>query len=80
MLDFFTVHDFAHGMDNYRFEELQIYGAAHFAILTEPHNKDSELFFLYMIGDRTGTVHLGENQVSHKRSEFNVFILTSRVR
>ena len=52
-------------MDNYRFEELQIYGDAHFAILTEPHNKDSELFFLYMIGDRTGTVHLGENQVRH---------------
>ena len=48
---------------DYRFEELQIYGAAHLAILTDPVDTNSTLFFLYMIGDRSGTVHLGNNQV-----------------
>ena len=47
---------------DYRFEEFQMYGSAHFAILTEPADKYVSLFFLYMIGDRTGTVHLGNNQ------------------
>ena len=47
---------------DYRFEEFQMNGAAHFAILTEQADKFASLFFLYMIGDRTGTVHLGNNQ------------------
>lgn len=60
---FSLVHAFAHGRDNYHFEEVQLDGHAHFAILTEPHDASAELFYLYMIGDRTGTVHLGANQV-----------------
>ena len=48
---------------NFHFEEIQMGGDAHFAILTEPYNKETDIFFLNMIGDRTGTVHLGENQV-----------------
>ena len=47
---------------DYRFEELQMYGSAHFAILTEPADKSASLLFYYMIGDRSGTVHLGNNQ------------------
>ena len=45
------------------FNELQIYGAAHFAIKPEHENTNVELYFLYMIGDRTGTVHIGDKQV-----------------
>ncbi len=48
---------------DYQFEEFQMYGSAHMAILTEPTNANTSLFFLYMIGDRSGTVHLGQNQV-----------------
>lgn len=33
------------------------------AILTEPVNRPASLFFRYMIGDRTGMIHLGRNQV-----------------
>ena len=47
---------------DYNFEEFQMYGSAHLAILTEPADKFASLFFLYMIGDRTGTVHVGNNQ------------------
>ena len=55
-------HRFAGGTHDYHFEELQIYGAAHVAILTEPVNTNATLFFLYMIGDRSGTFHIGKNQ------------------
>lgn len=50
------------GDQNYKFEELQIYGGAHLAILTEPHNRSASIFFSNMIGDRSGTVHVGYNQ------------------
>ena len=46
---------------DYNFEEIQMYGSAHLAILTEPADKFASLFSLYMIGDRTGTVHVGNN-------------------
>lgn len=32
------------------------------AILTEPHNRSASIFFRNMIGDRSGTVHIGYNQ------------------
>ncbi|XP_038052472.1 uncharacterized protein LOC119725183 [Patiria miniata] len=57
------VHYFANGNFDYHFEELQIYGAAHVAILTHPVDTNATLFFLYMIGDRSGTFHIGRNQV-----------------
>lgn len=56
-------HFFAGGNYSYSFDELQIYGAAHLAILVEPFPAPTDLFFRYMIGDRTGTVHLGDQQV-----------------
>ena len=56
-------HHFANGTHDYHFEELQIYGGAHLAILTDPINRPASLFFRYMIGDRTGMIHLGMNQV-----------------
>jgi hypothetical protein len=40
-----------------------MYGAAHLAFLPEPLNQEVDVYFLYMIGDRSGTVHLGNNQV-----------------
>ena len=54
-------HNFS-GDHNYYFEELQIYGAAHLAVLTEPHNRSATIFFRNMIGDRTGNIHIGYNQ------------------
>ena len=56
-------HDFANGSHDFHFEELQIYGGAHLAILTEPVNRAASLFFRYMIGDRTGMIHISQNQV-----------------
>ena len=50
------------GDQNYNFEELQIYGGAHLAVLTEPHNRAASIYFRNMIGDRTGTIHVGYNQ------------------
>ncbi|CAH1775844.1 unnamed protein product, partial [Owenia fusiformis] len=57
-------HIFSGGADvhDYHFEEIQMYGHAHFAIMTDPPNEETDVHFLYMIGDRTGTVHLGANQ------------------
>ena len=54
-------HNFSRNQ-NYYFEELQIYGAAHLAVLTEPHNRSATIYFRNMIGDRTGTIHVGYNQ------------------
>lgn len=56
-------HAFAGGNNSYSFDELQIYGRAHLAILVEPFPSPTDLYFRYMIGDRTGTVHLGDRQV-----------------
>lgn len=53
---------FAGGKFLFSFNELQIYGAAHLAVLPEPVNTPVDIFFLYMIGDRTGTMHVGDNQ------------------
>lgn len=59
-------HAFAHAMGlqlSYHFSEIQIYGATHFAIETENVGDPLDLDFLYMIGDRTGTIHIGDQQV-----------------
>lgn len=66
-------HAFAKGTDDYHFEELQIYAGAHFAILTDPPESNASLFFRHMIGDRTGTIHVGPNQVMDlKRAEIDL--------
>lgn len=54
---------FANGKFAFHFNELQIYGTAHMAVLPEPVGTPVEIFFLYMIGDRTGTMHIGSVQV-----------------
>ena len=56
-------NNFTNGKFSFRFNELQIFGAAHFAIEPEDVSTEVDLHFLYMIGDRTGTVHIGNNQV-----------------
>ena len=61
LLPNFGEHKFS-GDQNYHFEELQIYGGAQLAILTHPHNWSASIFFRNMIGDRSGTVHVGYNQ------------------
>jgi hypothetical protein len=55
-------HLHAMGNNTFHFEELQIYGNAHLAFLTEPRNIEADVFFAYFIGDRTGTLHIGWNQ------------------
>ena len=66
-------HAFAKGKDNFHFEELQIYAGAHFAVLTNPPEGKASLFFRHMIGDRTGTIHVGPNQVMDlKRNEIDL--------
>lgn len=55
-------NDFANGKFSFSFNELQIYGAAHMAVLPEYVNTPVDIFFLYMIGDRTGTMHIGNEQ------------------
>ena len=56
-------NNFTNGKFEFHFNELQIYGAAHLAIEPEHVDTEVDLFFLYMIGDRTGTVHIGNKQV-----------------
>ena len=56
-------HQFADGEGGFEFEELQIYGNAHLAMLHHPLDKTASLFFRHMIGDRSGYVHIGRNQV-----------------
>ncbi|KAL8620480.1 hypothetical protein ACOMHN_056872 [Nucella lapillus] len=56
-------HFFAGGNWSYSFDELQIYGRAHLAFLVEPFPAPTHLYFRYMIGDRTGTVHLANQHV-----------------
>ncbi len=55
------IHELAKGL-NYHFEELQIYGGVHLAIHENSGGKPS-LHFRHMIGDRSGTVHVGRNQL-----------------
>ncbi|XP_070535283.1 uncharacterized protein [Ptychodera flava] len=63
-------HLFAGGGHDYHFEELQIYGRAHLAILTEPYDHGASIHFQHMIGDRTGYIHVGPNQVMDLEREF----------
>ena len=63
-------HHFAGGNHDYHFDELQIYGNAHFAILTEPHDRNASLYFLHMIGDRSGVIHIGPNQVMNLERDY----------
>ena len=56
-------HDFAGKGRDFHFEELQIYGGGHLALLTEPVGRNASLFFRHMIGDRTGTLHVSDKQV-----------------
>ena len=63
-------HWAALGNFDFRFEEFQIYGNAHFAVLPEPVSKGSNLFFTNMIGDRTGFVHVGPYQIMDLRRTF----------
>ena len=57
------VNNFTNNKFYFHFNEIQIYGAAHLAILPEPYNTAVDIFFLYMIGDRTGTMHIADKQV-----------------
>ena len=43
-------------------DELQIYGNAHLAVLPEPFESGASLYFLHMIGDRSGVIHVGQYQ------------------
>ena len=60
-------HLFAGGKHDFHFEELQIYGGGHLAVLTEPVVRNASLFFRHMIGDRTGTLHVSNKQVMDLR-------------
>lgn len=53
---------FAGGNHTYYIDELQMYGGPHLVYMTDPPNKKMTIFFRHMIGDRTGTVHLGDKQ------------------
>jgi hypothetical protein len=55
-------HDFALNNHSFYFEELQIYGSAHLAFVSEPEDLEIDIFYRHMIGDRTGVIHLGNNQ------------------
>lgn len=50
------------GNHSYYFEEVQIYGNAHLAALQDPLDAFAGIYFQNMIGDRTGTLHIGPNQ------------------
>ena len=63
-------HMFANSSHQFHFEELQIYGGAHLAILTDPINTKVSFFFKHMIGDRTGTIHIANNQVMDLKRHF----------
>ena len=62
-------HHFANRGQDFHFEELQIYGGAHLAVLTDPVGKPASLFFKHMIGDRSGVVHVGLNQAMDLRRD-----------
>jgi len=48
--------------NEFTFDELQIFGNAHLAVLTEPVGEAATIHFENMIGDRTGAVHVGAGQ------------------
>ena len=53
-------HKFAKGL-NYHFEEIQLRGNAHLAFYSMNPGEKVLLYFHHMIGDRTGTLHVGSN-------------------
>ena len=50
------------GNNSYYFDELQLYGQAQLAVLTDPPNSPATMDFANMIGDRTGAIHVGQQQ------------------
>ena len=69
------IHHFADHTHKFHFEELQIYNKAHLGIWPRANNdgRNVSLFFKYMIGDRSGMVHIGDNQVVDlKRPEIDL--------
>ena len=46
---------------HFEFDELQIGGGAHL-VFWEPKETKVEFYFHAMIGDRTGVLHIGDNQ------------------
>ena len=67
------------GTNKYYFDELQIYGNAHLAVLTNPVGSNASIYFENMIGDRTGAIHVGANQVMDLKRQkidlpFNVHV------
>lgn len=67
------------GSANFHFDELQIYGQAQLAILTAPPGTPASLTFKNMIGDRSGSVHVGKAQTLDLNREkidlpFNVHV------
>ena len=63
-------HWLAKSSHKYYFDELQIFGNAHLAILPEPFTDGASLYFRYMIGDRSGVVHVGPHQVMDLERSF----------
>lgn len=61
---------FVLGNFDFRFEELQIYGNVYLVVLFKSVIKGSNLYFLYMIGDRIGFIYVGLNQVMDLRRIF----------
>ena len=47
---------------NYHFEELQLNNDAHLAFHSKYSNSTVSIYFRHMIGDRSGTLHIGGNQ------------------
>jgi hypothetical protein len=59
--------------NEYKFDELQIFGNAHLAVLTEPVDSHATIYFQNMIGDRTGAIHVGKNQeLDLKRDKIDI--------
>ena len=56
-------HWMANRNHEYHLDELQIFGNAHLAILPKPFTEGALLDFRYMIGDRSGVIHVGPYQV-----------------
>ena len=53
---------FPKGDHNYYFEEFQLHGSAHLAVTTGSAKDTASFYFESMIGDRTGTLHIGADQ------------------
>ena len=67
------IHHFADHKHNFHFEELQIYSNAHMGIWPRSRSdtRNVSLFFRYMIGDRTGMIHIGDKQVMDLKTAGN---------